>query len=66
MGLVRSIILGVAIMFTYKHNIFILDLVISKTNVIPIKHIEAEQNGYHFADDIFNCIFLNIKLSNFK
>ena len=24
-----------------------------------IKHIEAETNGRHFADDIFKCIFLN-------
>ena len=23
------------------------------------KHIEAETNGHHFADDIFKCIFLN-------
>ena len=24
-----------------------------------LKHIEAETNGRHFADDIFKCIFLN-------
>ena len=24
-----------------------------------LKHIEAETNGCHFADDIFKCIFLN-------
>ena len=24
-----------------------------------VKHIEAETNGHHFADDIFKCIFLN-------
>ena len=26
---------------------------------IVYKHIEAEQNGRHFADGIFKCIFLN-------
>ena len=28
-------------------------------NQFGLKHIEAEKNGRHFADDVFKCIFLN-------
>ena len=27
--------------------------------VLMFKHIEAETNGHHIADNIFKCIFLN-------
>ena len=34
-------------------------LILPPNNTYIVKHIETEQNGRHFADDVFKCIFLN-------